>query len=153
MKTRREYLDGLRATIAKHGWAVQGVFAAEGQEGGSFSYTVGMTEAGLPELWVDSLDPRMAAGILNAVGQVQCSRGVALDGEVDAGYSVPFRVRGPVDNEAAEAFTALAMYPHPQIVEVRQVLFPDAAGRFPDEDGYDAEALPQRVLPLRGEES
>lgn len=147
-----EYLTGLEELVAEHGFAVQGVFGDTADE--SFSYTVGMTKAGLPELWIATLDPRMAAQLLNALGALQLSSDKPLEGEVDCGWTVPFQVRGPVDVEAASVGVALKLYPHPQLVTVSQVMFPDPAGRFPDDEaGYDFASLPQRVLALRGEDT
>jgi hypothetical protein len=43
---RLAYLETAKAVIREHGWMVQGVFDADAP----FAYTVGLTEAGLPEL-------------------------------------------------------------------------------------------------------
>jgi hypothetical protein len=64
---------------------------------------------------------------------------------VDAGFSVPFRLRGPVTG--AEVYIAERLQPDLPVT-VLQVLWPDPAGRFPDEPGYDHAGFPQQVLDL-----
>lgn len=141
------YLQQVVDLIDKHGWAVQGVFGQD-HAWEAFSYTVGLTAEGLPELWIGSLGPTQSTPILNALAErLVTERALPADEPVDVGYSVPFRIRGPVEYSAAEAFVAGRLYDDANVT-VLQVLFPDAAGVFPDEDGYDNARFPQRVLPL-----
>jgi hypothetical protein len=68
------YLDQVRSTIREHGWAIQAA-AVQPDETALFAYTVGMTEAGLPELLV--LDPpsnEHAATLLNTAGHFHRAR-------------------------------------------------------------------------------
>lgn len=145
-----DYLARIAEIIAEKGWAVQAVGGDTAAE--SFCYTVGLAQMGHPELWIGTLDPRQGGGILNAVAQAGIDGKVNFaPGEVDVAYSTPFRLHGPVDPEAAEAFVALRLQgdlPGIPGVEVRmlQVLWPDEAGRFPGDDGYDAGRFPQRLL-------
>lgn len=60
-----EWLDEIRATKVKHGWAVQYVE----DDRTPFAYTIGLMDRGLPELLVTGLSPRRAARLLNAVAQ------------------------------------------------------------------------------------
>lgn len=83
-------VNAVRNLIDQHGWAVIGVFPTSVDDGPPFSYTVGMTDRGLPELAVYGLDPRSAAGVLNAVaGHVltagELPRGKAIDGLLAGG--------------------------------------------------------------------
>lgn len=60
--THQEYLDLVRQHLVKDGWAVQYV------EGPSpYAYTVGLTDAGLPELLLTGLPPEISLRLLNAV--------------------------------------------------------------------------------------
>lgn len=59
---RQDYLDVLRSTVTKEGWAVQYV-----ETDPPFGYTVGLSEAGLPELLITGLRPERSMLLLNAV--------------------------------------------------------------------------------------
>lgn len=144
---RDEMLGRLAEMVTRSGWALQGVFGSTVDD--VFTYTVGMTERGLPELWLGSLNPNQAGPILNDLGRLHTARpgGLPYDEPIDAEYSIPFRLRGPVQPRAAQVFAAFGMYGE-QVVTLAQVLWADSAGRFPDEAGYDAVAFPQRLLPL-----
>lgn len=132
--------------IEKVGWAVQGVFGDQDETGlaVSFCYTVGLTEASLPELFIDRLSPSQGQPILNALAtKMRAGETFAPGDTVDIEYSVPFRLRGPVDTAEAEANTARRLYGE---IDLWQVLWPDREGRFPDEEGYDHVAFPQRLI-------
>lgn len=60
--TRQDYLDVLRSTVMKNGWAVQYVEAEP-----PFAYTVGLAAAGLPELLITGLPPERSMLLLNTV--------------------------------------------------------------------------------------
>lgn len=143
------FLDHMRTIIDEVGWAVQGVLP-EPEVHFGFAYTVGLTARSRPELWVATLDPRVAAAMLNVVAQALLEDRVHPGATLDIGWSVPVRIRGPVDRDAAEVNVARALYPPPVGVAVWQVLWPDAHGTFPDEVGYPSARMPQRVLPLVG---
>jgi hypothetical protein len=143
---RDEMLGRLAEMVSRSGWALQGVFGDTVES--VFTYTVGLTEAGLPELWAGSLDPRQAGQFLNVLARRALDLGGLPVGEpVDAGFNVPFRLRGPVQPRAGEAFAAFQMYGE-DAVALLQVLWPDAADKYPDEWGYDHAGFPQRLLPL-----
>lgn len=60
-QARQAFLDMIRAGIREHGWVVQFTQRRTGTVG----YTVGLTDAGLPELAIFSAPPEVAAAILN----------------------------------------------------------------------------------------
>lgn len=144
-----DYLTLVRSRIEAEALVVQHVLPEPGGVG--HSYTLGLTDAGLPELWLSGLAPVHAARILEDVAVKAFTEGGLEPGFIDVGWSTSLRVRGPVALEEAEVFVALQMWPHPFVVSVLQVCWPDTAGRFPEDDGYDGERFPQRVLGLRGE--
>lgn len=148
MSDRRmdEYLQGVAALVEQHGWAVQAVFGD--QPGEAFSYTVGLTDKGLPELWLGSIGPDAATEILNACARwllAAGADGLVNGAEFDAEFSVPFRLRGPCSLQAAEVKVAQALHPLSEVA-VWQVLWPDEAGLFPADEGYDTVKYPQRLL-------
>ncbi len=62
--TLADYLKLVREVIVADGWFVQHV--AKGRWSPCFSYTVGLTEIGCPELLVTGLAPRKAQQVLHA---------------------------------------------------------------------------------------
>lgn len=61
--TRQDYADIVRRKTIEHGWAVQYV-----ETDPPFAYTVGLSEAGLPELLITGLPPERSLLLLNHVG-------------------------------------------------------------------------------------
>lgn len=144
------FLLDVTAKIMKHGWVVQGVFGTTPDESGrimSFSYTVGLTETKLPELFLDTISANQATPILNEMARrMRDGMPIAPGDTVDLDYSVPFRIRGPIDPAAAATNMARNLYGDQ--ITVLQVLWPDPAGLFPGDAGYDEHGFPQRLMPL-----
>lgn len=143
------YLRLMRQRIDQHGAVVQHVLPAFGGDLG-YSYTLGLTDAGLPELWIGGLRPSRSEALLLDAARMALEEGGIAPGELRLAWSTPFRVRGPVAVEEAAPFVAQQVWPHPYVVSVMQVCWPDTAGRFPDDDGYDEARFPQQLLALRG---
>lgn len=150
-----EMLAYLRTVVEKiidYGWALQTVFDPDGDPAKMFTYTAGLTDRGLPELWIATLAPEQAGRILNSVAELVVDGLPPTPGSVvDAGWSTPFRFHGPCDLEAVEVGVAVTLAPGP--VTLLQVLWPDTAGLYPGDVGYDEARFPQRLLPLEGVES
>ena len=65
--TEEEVRDELHAIVQRYGWAVQGV---ETEAGGSpFTYTIGLTGLGHPELVIVGVDHRVAGMAINELGE------------------------------------------------------------------------------------
>lgn len=131
--------------IETHGHAVQGVIAEEDEPGSGYAYTVGRTTMGEPELLVTGLCClECAAGLLNRAAEV----GGLVAGQVrdDLG-DAPLRVL-EADPRTAEVFMAEDFYPTG--FELLQLVWPDDAGRYPDELHYDHARRPQALHPRRG---
>ena len=127
----------LRDTVRRHGWAVQ--YAAGSPP---FAYTVGLFGFEHPELLVYGLDLQTSAWLLNDLGQR------VADGE-RFGPGRPLRLAGwnhrlqlfpfhdgddpPVLGSAQRFYDRGAAGPVPAL----QLIWDDAAGRFPWEAGYD----------------
>lgn len=140
------HLKHLADLIARDGFALQ--FVIGENPAGTFGYTVGLTARGLPELWIGSLHPQQAGEFLADIAHLQLESGKPLEpGLVDAGYTHPFRIRGPVVVDAAQVFLASAIADRP--VTVMQVLWCDLAGRYPGDPDYSIRWM-QRLLPLAG---
>lgn len=133
--------------VKRDGFTVHAVVAGTQAEG--FAYTIGLTAFGRPELWIGGLESADAARILTDLGRQSIEKALPLDGTpvADEG-GVPFRLRGPVAAQVAQAYVAAVIAPG---AEVAQVMWADPAGRYPDaEGGYDLGGFPQRVLPRLG---
>ncbi|MEZ0366750.1 DUF4262 domain-containing protein [Mycobacterium sp. pUA109] len=75
--TVEEWLDAIRATVDKHGWAVQYVES----DRTPFAYTVGLHEHGLPELLVTGLPPQPTVRLLNTVAAYLMDGGRPVAGD------------------------------------------------------------------------
>ncbi|RIQ11667.1 DUF4262 domain-containing protein [Jiangella rhizosphaerae] len=130
----------MRDTVRRHGWAVQYAAGAP-----PFAYTVGLYGLGHAELLVYGLDLQASAWVLNQLGDK------IRDGE-RFGPGRPLRLAGwahrlqlfpfhdgddpPVLGSAQRFYGRDAADPVPAL----QLIWDDAAGRFPWEDGYELPA-------------
>lgn len=145
------YQAKARELIAEHGVFLQGVFPNPGEVGPTFVYTVGLHEAGHPEIIEFGLPYKVAGPILNDLA-AQIRAGKVFWPyleylEVVADYPVIFI---PVDDSSEHLTLANAFYGRPGAgpIPALQMVFPDMAGRFPWEEDYD---LDPRTQPLLGQ--
>jgi hypothetical protein len=146
--TFADYVDELvQPMIDRCGWAVQAV-------GGSrlhapFSYTVGLTLRGLPELVVTGKTPADAAGMLNAVATYVIEQQVPQPGETIGGCdSGLFEVVG-LPHPEAHLFVATGLYGE-AVVQALQLVWADDRGRWPWDVGHRGGRGGQPVLGPRG---
>lgn len=134
---RDQYAARLRQVIAEHGWAVQTVHGDLIDP--SFSYTVGLTEAGLPELIIVGLPERTAGLILNQLARR------ALEKELDVGQkcelpngdgSLSYLI-GSVSPANVRKYLKIAavLYDRNRIRSL-QVIWPSKEGLFPGDEGW-----------------
>lgn len=139
-----EHLAKVRANILKYGWHVTGVLDKE-----PFAYTVGLTRfEDHPELVMTSLDPRQAQGLLNLLGQ-QVQAGHRLRPGLLHAEQSPIQDFDcwliPVDDwESHPLAVAHAIYS--RRITALQVVWPDASGLFPWQEGYNHIGCPQPLL-------
>lgn len=137
MKSAAEFYEQMEKTIAEHGRLILGVPSPEG----GFSYTIGNTEAGLPELLMLGIDPRVAQSILNAVSEAIKAFPPGDGTLVDIGGACPVRLRALDGIEVALAREEYAIqagrYYQREDLPIMLVEYPDPAGRFPDETDCD----------------
>lgn len=144
---KSEYLDKVRAMIAKHGVMIQYVGGGHcedpehvGEDDGDglpFAYTVGLAAIDEPELVIFGLLPKVAAGILNDMA-IPVAKGQRISGW-QAGLSYKIFGNGvpalliEVKDSNEYLFLSNTMYaiPGQGPVPALQVLFPDANGRWP----------------------
>ena len=142
-KTLDDYLDVLRATIRRHGWAVQYVE----DDRIPFAYTIGMHRRGLPEFLVTGLAPKRALWLLNTFAKRALTRSPPTPGTqvwLPAGTRVEL-----VAIDDADAHLAMAVNIQGPRVSAIQLVWADSRGRWPWEPGFADRRQPQAVLGSR----
>lgn len=134
----------LQSVIDVHGWAVIGVFPTRDDDGIPFSYTVGLTDKGLPELAIYGLGPGNSARILNAAGRRMVRRGELRGGDRVGGV-LAFDAQLAVIDMADTADLSAVRHLYGVVLAARQIVWPDAQGRMPWE-GWN---FPDAAQPLK----
>ena len=123
--TMQEWLEIIRATVEKNGWAVQ--FVEDDRT--PFAYTIGLHEQGLPELLVTGMPPQRATQALNSVAQYLVDGGRPVAGElILIGGELGLQVV-QVDHPDAHLNVAVALY-GPGL-RALQLVWPDDRGHRP----------------------
>lgn len=141
---RDQYAAQLRTIIAEHGWAVQGVHATETAP--PFSYTVGLTDAGLPELIIIGLPTNVAGIVLNRLAKESLTEELETGRKYDlpnGDQTLPYLI-GTVSSVNRREYlkVAASLYDRHRI-KALQVIWPSKEGLFPEDDGWDlAEVQP-----------
>lgn len=136
----QNYLDSVRALVARFGHAVQSVADCGGPQ---FSYTVGIAAHHGYELLTIGLPPRVANQILNDLAAKLAEQPIA-DGEDIHGLADGFsmrlkthRVVDPGNRIDRTNLVSISLRLGYHVPYVRQLVWPDVLGRFPDEPGYN----------------
>jgi hypothetical protein len=127
-------LADLRSLIDEHGWAVRNVGAGDTAAEVGFSYTIGLTAFGHPEVIVMGMPPESAQEFLNLIGD-EVRRGSRYENGTVTGEFTDDDA--PVVFIRAEDTGRLAAVE--QIygrVDALQMIWPDSTGRLPWEDGH-----------------
>lgn len=141
-----EILVSSKQMIAKEGVAVH---AVDGQgEAPSFAFTVGMTEMGLPEVFLIGLDPQLAGNaVYTYFRQIKDGTLTADVRTIDTLFNMPVEKCDVVKPEGVEALNdmghmAVTYYEQEgKTVKWQQLVLCDAAGLFPWEVGFDHERM------------
>lgn len=136
----------LEERIEKFGYTFMGVFASA--ESPAFVYTIGLTEKGVPEVFMsgnfDMHSMQKLAGtvadelVQHSLEGTQPVLGVRTDL-----FNLPVELR-QVQN--TNKLNGAARF-YGDRVRVIQLIWSDAQGRLPDEAGYDFQKFPQEILP------
>ena len=136
-------LEELRTLISTHGWAVRNVTDADPAK--CFSYTVGLTAHGHPEVVMTGLPPEAGTAFLNIVGEIVVREG----GRFSAGDATTELADGPampvleaLDTSGLEAVEAIYGG-----VSALQIVWTDSRGHLPWDAAY---ANPLGSQPLLG---
>ena len=129
--TVSEYLDGLRRQVRRERFTMIGVAGSRTEA--EFSYTVGLTGHGSPELVITGLRPRDAGRLLQHWGDYLLDRSVVLAGEtLESGPWLleAVAVDGPQDTLGAAA----ALYGDE--LRALQLVWATPSGHWPWDPGY-----------------
>lgn len=143
-KTERDYYDEVvLPTISRYGWMVQ--FVGGDRTYAPFAYTVGLTEAGLPELVVTGLTDQRSARLLNGVG----AHYLHVDPVPEHGDRI--RLTDSVLLEVValphpDAHLFVARNVYGDVLRAQQLVWHDDRGRWPWERGHRASRGGQPVL-------
>ena len=138
----QKYMLNMEELILQYGHMVQGVFPTEDAPGPSFAYSVGLQDAGWPELIMVGVNINTATVIINDT--IRLYR--AAEKKPTAGDCVEEVGNFPlylatVSNSALHEYLCQAVHraermgkPEPAAL---QIVIPDRAGVFPWQPGYD----------------
>lgn len=132
---RAGVVEETRASIAKYGWTVIGVFPTSDDEGGPFAYTVGLSAKHLPELAVYGLPVPVGQQVLNMVSRRMVDAGAGIV----AGQRIEDVLAGDVDLVAVEMTRTddltMVRQVYGSVRPAVQLCWPDLDGLFPWERG------------------
>lgn len=120
--------------IATYGWMIQYVSGSDTQP--SFTYTVGLTAKGLPELVVFSMQAKMARFTLNQMARRLVSgEAVPIDVRLADTFDGGDAQLVHADRDLADKYMHQARYRYPDY-HALQLVWTDPGMHFPWEEGY-----------------
>ena len=137
--------QGLIDEIASNGWSTVTCFASETEPG--FTYTVGLSGQGLPEIIVFGLPPETARGVLQAsVNRAKEAGSLAVDTPVDRIFANAPAYFRAIPANAAKVYLRFACGIAGAVVITVKLIWPDEAGVFPWDSKFSARLRPTQPL-------
>ena len=144
--------DFVEEYIEKKQWAIISVAPDEGSDEPGFMYTVGLTEHGMPEIFVSGYCPALGSAI-NQLGNFMVKAKTiplgAFDGNLTlkgTGETLRLDVREIEDIEAFnEEYATAAVVRYGKVAGI-QLVWPDTSNTLPHEGGYESCCCPQILL-------
>jgi hypothetical protein len=138
-ESARKYLDDVLSNVRQYGWFCQGITGDDDHP--ACCYTIGLTQSyNHPELAIFGLKSEIMLQILaNAVEGIKEGRGFKDGDEADdiiKNYNMAFREAPPPTHE--EYFGVAVRFNNWKPFDMLQVFWPDRAGLFPWEDGFES---------------
>ena len=146
------FLSSILRVIDEHGWAVVSVGGGgcdcPGCDGGpdddnEFSYTVGLSTLGFPEVVTYGLPQRTAQASLNRIGDRVVTGRPPRIGTVSEEFFPSARGFLLDADDPCDLIVAQQVYPE---VVAAQLVWPDRRGLFPWQTGYDQERCSQPLI-------
>lgn len=136
-KMLHDFMKKQEEVIKKHGMSIIITECDLGNGHSTYlSYTVGLSDINLPEIFVFGIDPDNASYILNSAANLAKSYELKTDVPVTevCNLAVMFKA---VEPSSAEEYIRMANNRARQSLPAIQLVWPDADGVFPWETGYD----------------
>lgn len=146
------YFQKVAEIVRRDGWMIQGVFPAGPGDGPGFAYTIGLSDAGLPELLMTgNLDHKVLQQLLNSAAAIHLKQELKPGGVVKDIASVDFRVVACGPDAPVQQAHNYARDPERRLgkVKVLQLLWPDKAGAYPDTIFWTTASGDQPMYPPR----
>ncbi|EDV6067127.1 DUF4262 domain-containing protein [Salmonella enterica subsp. enterica] len=145
--------DFIEEYIEKKQWAIISVAPDEGSDEPGYMYTVGLTEHGMPEIFVSGYCPALGSAI-NKLGNFMVKAKTiplgAFDGDLTlkgTGETLRLDVREIEDIESFnEVYAISAFARYGKKVAGIQLVWPDTSNTLPHEGGYESCCCPQILL-------
>lgn len=150
MSTRKRFakqrvLRQLEELIARHGVAV--ITVGPARDAPSFSYTVGLSDDGLPELLVLGLPAEVAQPVLNTLAaRLRREGALRLNEPLTDVFAGTTAVLHEVPLARSAPYVRVAAHRRAGVLRVLQLIWPDAAGRFPWQAGCEPSFLAAQPL-------
>lgn len=144
--------DFVEEYVEKKQWAIISVAPDEGSDELGFMYTVGLTEHGMPEIFVSGFCPALGSAI-NKLGNFMVKAKTvplgAFDGNLTlkgTGETLRLDVREIEDIEAFnDEYATAAVVRYGKVAGI-QLVWPDTSNTLPHEGGYESCCCPQILL-------
>lgn len=146
----KQFTETVEQNIKTHGCNIVSSYDSKGRV---FSYTIGLTDRGWPELIISGPPPEVAGTALNrAVAELKsrCSERGPTPGDIlNDPLLVPVELR-KVDPRVLLGYMAQAVYRQERVggpaPEALQVVWPDELGLWPGEEGCNANINNVQIL-------
>jgi hypothetical protein len=142
-----EDIDGLRASVREHGWAIKYVE----DDRRPYAYTMGLHELGLPELLVTGVTTERALALLDYFIEEAIDKGAPRPGDRIALSDNACIEAVNVDQPDVHLGLAVRLF-GPELRAV-QLVWTDMRGRWPWDKGFDFDGLRQPVLGVRAQKA
>jgi hypothetical protein len=136
--------DKIRAGIETHGHFVLTIFGTESAP--PFAYTIGLSEKYGHEIVVIGLPPEIGHPILNSAARLMAAGQLPLNTPLVDIASMPVILRECSPELMGDYGIQAGRYYQRDDIKFLQLVWPDAAGRFPEDPQFDAHM--RRVQPL-----
>lgn len=130
----RQHRENIHKIILEHGWMVHGVFRTAPEDPPEFAYTIGLTDAGLPELLISgNMEPGLLMHLLNAAAKLHLADELVAGQDVEDIANVVFKVRACGPDAPVQQARNYYGDPHGMLgkVQVLQLIWPDERGVYP----------------------
>ncbi len=144
----RQHAAWIRATIRRHGWAIQAVLADPTTGDPDYAYTIGLTTLRHPELLIAGLPPDTAAHHLNLLATRIHAGDPPPAGTTLTDLTPPRRhhlltLDTAASDDLLHHANALHQHPDGPPVPAYQLIWSDPAGHLPWEPGCTGPATDQ----------